>query len=253
MENKKVVNAMNADTIDLIQLAEVMWKKIWILIACFVVGCTIAASVTEFLITPQYEATATIYIFNKTTSITSLADIQMGNQLTVDFQIIAKTRDVIERVIAEEKLDTTYEKLVETIVVENPKDSHMLKITVRNPDAALATSISNALADILREQVADVMNTDKPSMVERAVVPVKPVSPVLKKNALWGGLLAFVTAAGIITMFFILDDSVKDEEDVQKYLGLTTLASIPYDKSVDRKNQTIERKSVFPFRKKNMR
>lgn len=229
--------ANEEDTIDLLQLGAALWKNIRTLILCFILGCTVAAAGTEFLITPQYEAVSTIYIFNKTTSITSLADIQMGNQLTVDFQIIAKTRDVVERVIEEQNLDTTYENLVDTITISNPSDSHMLTITVRNPDALLAASISNNLADILREQVAEVMNTDKPSMVERAIIPTKPISPSLTKNTLMGGTILLVLAAGVVTVLFLMDDTIKDEEDVEKYLGLVTLAAIPYDKSVDSKGQ----------------
>ncbi len=249
MESGRAMNIENEDTIDLLELAGVLWQKIWILIVCFMAGCTIVATVTEFLITPQYESTATIYIFNKTTSITSLADIQMGNQLTVDFQIIAKTRDVIERVIEEQNLDTTYEELVETITVENPSDSHMLTITVRNPDAVLATSISNALAEILREQVADVMSTDKPSMVERAVIPIEPVSPSLIKNTLVGGLVALILAGGVITVLFLMDDTVKNGEDVKKYMELVTLAEIPYDKTVEKKVHSNKQKKAFSKRK----
>lgn len=221
------------DTIDLLEIGRLLLSRIWILILCLVVGAGVAGAGTKLFITPQYEATSMVYIYSKTTSITSLADLQIGTQLTVDFQIIAKTREVVESVIDELGLNSTYEELVNKINVSNPSGSRILKITVRDPKPARAAAISNALAKELKARVAEVMNTDEPSMVEEAVAPKKPVSPSTTKNAALGGLGLAVLAAAIIIVQYLLDDTIKTEDDVKKYLGLNVLAVIPYVKEAD--------------------
>lgn len=215
--------------IDLVEIFHVLMRKIWVIIASVVVGAVLVGCVTKFFVTPQYQATSMIYILGKTTSISSAMDLQLSRQLTVDFEILAKSRPVIENVIDELGLDEKYEEFIEPIVVENPQDSSILKVIVENPDPVLAKDIANALADATAEQVANVMVTDKPSKVEEAVVAEHPVSPNVLKNSVLGGLAGAVLSIAIILVLFLLDDTIKTEEDVKKYLGLNTLAAIPED------------------------
>lgn len=214
------------DSIDLMELAQVLLRRGWALVLALVIGASAAGIFTKLFVTPQYQATSMIYVYSKSTSITSLADLQIGSQLAVDFQIVATTREVMESVIESVGLNTTYDKLLNTIDITNPSGSHILEIKVKNPDPQLAADISNALADELRARIASVMNTDEPSMVSRATVPVRPVSPSVKKNAALGGLALFVLLAGIFVVAYLLDDTIKDEEDVRNYLGLNVLGEV---------------------------
>jgi capsular polysaccharide biosynthesis protein len=217
--------------IDLGEIVFVLLHKAAILIASLLAGAVLAFGVTKLLITPQYTASSMIYIFTKTTSITSLADLQIGSQLTVDFQTLGTSRPVVEQVIRELNLDTTYEELLSTITITNPTNSRILKISVENPDPKLAADISNAMAESLSDRVAEVLNTDKPSTVEQAVVPDKPSSPSTKKNTAIGALLGLIAAAAVVLLQHFMDDTIKNEEDVRKYLGLNTLAAVPLEHS----------------------
>ena len=231
MEEKRE-QAAYSDGIDLMEMGMVLLHHWWMLVIGLLVGGILAGCYTVFAITPMYKASSTIYIFNKTTSITSLSDIQLGSQLTVDFQIIAKSREVMEAVIDDCDLKMSVGALSGSVTVTNPTDSHMLTITATNANPELAARIANSLADILRQQVADVMNADKPSTVERAVVPSSPSSPSLTGNIEKGALAGLALVLVFLVVRFLLDDTISTEEDVRKYLGLNTLASIPYDKAL---------------------
>lgn len=127
-------------------------------------------------------------------------------------------------------LHTTYEKLNKAIELENPTDSHILKIHVTDKDPKLAKEISNAMAEAVADNISTLMSTDKPSIVERAIVSKKPSSPSLIKNTAMGGAVGALAAMGIIIARYLLDDTIKTEEDVRKYLQMNTLASIPLEK-----------------------
>ena len=221
--------------IDLVEIFHVLWHRIWLLVLAAVIGAAAVGIATKLFVTPLYTASSTIYVFSKSTSITSIADLQISNQLTGDFQFIATTRETINAVIDELNLDTTYGALVKTISVTNPSSTHMLTVKVTNPDPKLAADISNTLSDVIREQIADIMNTDMPSSVERAVVPTSPSSPSLTRNAAIGGiaLLAIVVAA--ILIHYFADDTITTEEDIRRYLGINVLGAIPFERSVSDK------------------
>ena len=97
--------------IDLGEIFHLLMNKLWIIVLCFIIGATLAFGGTKLLITPKYSASSMIYILTKTTSVTSLADIQMGTRLTADFEILATSRPVLEEVIEKLNLDYTYEEL----------------------------------------------------------------------------------------------------------------------------------------------
>ena len=216
--------------IDLVEVFQLMLKRWWLIIGCAVVFAAAAFGYTKLFVTPQYEASSMIYILSKTTSISSALDLQLGKQLTVDFETLGTSRPVVEKVIDELGLDTEYETLVRSITVSNPTDTQILKISARNTDPVLARDISNAMSDATAEQIATVMVTDKPSTVEEAVVPKQPISPSVKKNTLHAGLAGAVLVMAVILLTYLLDDRIKSEEDIAKYLELNTLASIPLNK-----------------------
>ena len=229
-------------TVDLMELGRVIWNNIWVVIIGIVVGAVMAFIVTKVFITPKYQATSTIYILSKSTSITSLADLQIGSQLAGDFEIIATTRELLDKVSDELGLDMTYEDLIKEIKVTNPSNSHMLQIIVTDSSPEQAALISNTLADELREEIADIMNTDRPSTVERAVVPDKVYSPSTVRNTILGAIVLALLTMAVLVVRHISDDTIKDDEDIRKYLELDTLAQFPLMKGQTTKTKTKQKK-----------
>lgn len=223
--------------IDLLEIARLLWRKAWIIILCLVVGAGIAGGYTKFLVTPQYTASSMIYVLGESTSITSIADVQVGTELTGDFTTLAKSRPALEGVIDELDLDMNYEELSQIVTIENLTDTHILKISATDPDPEMAKEISNAMAQSTAETIASVMATEKPSIAEKAITPNEPSSPNLMKNLMMGGLLGMILAIAVIVVRFLMDDTIKTEEDVKKYLGLNTLASLPVEKGLKRKGK----------------
>lgn len=224
MDNKNI----EEDSIDLLELVKALWKRVSWLIVAFAIGATVSILYTMNFTTPTYRASAMIYVYGKSTSVSTLADLQIGSQLTTDFRIIAKTREVINAATESIGLDMPYEDVVERVSITNPTDSRILQIHVVDTDPERACNLCNALANQLRIRIADVMNTDEPSLVQSAIVPTDPISPNMYRNALLGGFALFAIVAGIIVVMFIMDDTIKTEGDVEKYLKQNVIAVVPY-------------------------
>lgn len=232
MENNFEELFVEDDEIDLLEIFFVLKNHLLAIILCLVIGAGVALSYTMFLLQPMYTSSSMIYIFSKTTSVTTALDLQIGSQLTVDFEILGTSRPVLEKVIKDLDLATDYGALLHTVTVENPKDSRIIKITVTNPDPQLACDIANSLAANLAARVAEVIDTEKPSSVEDAVPALRPSSPSKARNTAMGGIVGMLIAISFILVRYFSDMSIRDEDDVRKYLNLGTLASVPFEKSI---------------------
>ena len=106
--------------IDLLELLGEFRRKIWIILGIIILFGGVSGAFSAFVLTPQYESTAMVYILSKETTLTSLADLQIGSQLTKDYKIIVTSRRVLNQVIEDMELNLTYKELVEKVTIDNP-------------------------------------------------------------------------------------------------------------------------------------
>ncbi|MEW4410971.1 Wzz/FepE/Etk N-terminal domain-containing protein [Clostridium sp. AN503] len=213
--------------IDLLELLSAFRRRFWMILLALVIGGGLAGAFSYFVLTPQYTSTAMVYILSKETTLTSLADLQIGSQLTKDYKIIVTSRPVLEDVAQDLGLGLTYKELKEKIKIDNPSDTRILSITAEDPDPFLAKQIADNVARTSSEYIGDIMEMVPPKLIEDGQIPVEKTSPSNTRNALLGALAAVVLVCGVITIEVIMNDTVRSEEDVTKYLGLTVLASVP--------------------------
>lgn len=119
--------------IDLLELLGEFRRKIWIILGTIILFGSAAGAFSAFVLTPQYKSTAMVYILSKETTLTSLADLQIGSQLTKDYKIIVTSRRVLNQVIEDMELNLTYKELVEKVTIDNPQDTRILSISVEDP------------------------------------------------------------------------------------------------------------------------
>ena len=246
MEN--LINDNEEIEIDLFGLFMELKRKFW-LILCVTILCTGAVGAfSAFVLTPQYTSTAMVYSLSKETTLTSLADLQIGSQLTKDYKIIVTSRPVLEDVIASLEMDTTYKDLKKKINIDNPADTRILSISATDPDPQMAKTIADKIASTASDYIGDIMEMVPPKLIEDGEVPLQKTSPSNTRNALLGGLAGMLLVCGLITVRVVLNDTVRTEEDVTRYLGLSVLAAVP-----QRKGETPEDKEAMVSSKSHSR
>ncbi|MGI6006245.1 MAG: YveK family protein [Ruminococcus sp.] len=227
--------------IDLGGLLRELIRRWWMFAIAAIIGGLLALIGTIVMITPQYESKAMLYILSKTTSVTSFADFQLSTELTADFEVIATSKPVIdgavERIQEEDGMTLTREQIQNMIQVTNETDTRILVITARDTDPSRACVVANAVAAETADQMAYIMQSDPPTTVEEAEVADSPVSPSIKKNTAMGILTGILLVALYLTVLYIRNDNIKNQEEVEKYLGLNTLAVIPVRKVKKRENE----------------
>lgn len=161
--------------IDLFELFMELKRKIWVILGVAVLCAGAAGAFSAFVLTPQYTSTAMVYILSKETTLTSLADLQIGSQLTKDYKIIVTSRPVLEDVIEGLELNTTYKDLKKKITIDNPADTRILSISVMDPDPQMAKAIADKVAATASDYVGDIMEMVPPKLIEDGEVPLLTV------------------------------------------------------------------------------
>ena len=229
--------------IDLLQLWNAVRHRIWLVLLAGSIVADIAFAITKFLITPMYSSSATMLVVTKETTLSSLADLQLGSQLTNDYEIMITSRPVLQEAIEELGLEISYKRLRNMITISNPNDSRMLIISTLQADPELAKNVVDTVAEISSEYIAEKMEVTAPKIIEEGEVPIFQSSPNLLRNTAIGGMLGILAAVFLICVAVILNDSIQTEDDIERYLQLPVLAVVP-DKSGSSRKSAGRKKSA---------
>ena len=216
-------------TIDLGELLRVLLSKIHIIVLAAILMALVAFVGTKLFVTPMYTSVTKMYVLAKddnNTSSTS-SNLTAGSMLTKDYMELVKSRPVLEKAISVLNLKMEPEQLAGMITAETPTDTRIMSISVQSSNPKQAKEIADAVRDAVSVQIKEIMSVDSVNTVEEGNLPTSPSSPNTMKNMMLGAVLGFIIAVGIITLIYMLDDTIKTPEDVENYLGLNVLTSIP--------------------------
>lgn len=234
--------------IDLRELFFALVRKWWFIFLCFVITVGTTYAVTFYYIIPVYEAETTLFLGKEKDSIGGItfSDLQIGNQLIVDYREIIKSNLVSEEVIEKLSLEMDIKTFKERVEVTTIKDSRIFKISFQSTDPYLAADVANALAQVIMEKAAEIIDVKNVSIIDVAQVPLEPIKPDKVKNmaiAAAAGLLAGVL---IVILLEFIDNTFKKPEDIEKKLGAKVIGSIPqfegYKKNRKQKHQYLSNK-----------
>ena len=199
--------------IDLVEIFYLFWGHAIQIILCAILGGLLAFGYTRFLVTPLYQAEAKLYMVSASAgSMISISDLQLGSQLTSDYQQLMVSRPLLEDVIDSLDLNMGYGTLKGMISSSDPK---------------LSCDIANELVDQAVVYLPRVMECDEPNVVERAVIPGGASSPNYARNVFLGVAAGIVICCAVILIRFLVNDTFVTADDLARRFGIQPLASIP--------------------------
>ncbi len=230
--------------INLGELFAVLFSRAFLIVSCGVFFALAGLFISKFVLHPVFDSTTKIYILNKEENQTvTYSDVQISTQLTQDYAELIKSRYVLEEVIQRLNLiDMDYDDLSDVLKVDTPSDTRIVAITVRDEDPLMAMQIANCIREVASEHIESVMDIDAINVAETANVPMEKSGPSTLRWTIIAGFLGGVVAAFFVILGYLLDDTIKSNDDVERYLGLSTLALVPLtteetDKKKTKKNK----------------
>ncbi len=244
------MNSKNEEIeIDLWEILMLVLRHLPMVISVTIAGGLIVGLYSVYALTPKYTSTAKMYILTNSSTMISLSDLQVGSNLANDYEELITSRPVVEQVAENLDLDIAYEGLLGCVSVTKRENTRIIWIQVTYPDPVLAKEIANEFANVSQKRLTQIMQIDEPTIAEEAVEAKRPSSPNNKRNALLGAIIGLMLAVGFLVVRNILDDTMRSADDVEKFLRLNTLASIPEEGGTDNSEKKSRRKKLWGVRK----
>lgn len=221
--------------IDLRQVLSVVISKLAIIIIVGVIFGLATFVYTKFFVRPTYVSQASLYVLNKqnANSTTTYSDLQSSTQLTQDYMVLVKSRTVLEKVIDELGINMSYGELYQMITVNNKTNTRILDISVAGHDQYQVKEIAEKVAVISGDSICSIMQIEKCDVFDHAVVPAGPSAPNITRNVLIAVVIGMILTIAVVVVRFLLNDTITTSDDVERYLGLSTLALIPFSEELD--------------------
>ena len=227
--------------IDLRELFFVLLDK-WHLIFLSGLMCALIGLLAAmFLIPEKFESKTSIYIYEQQKESISYSDLQISTVLTKDYEVLIKGRAVLEKVIEKLELNCSYGAINSMVKVRVPDSTRIVEIIVETTDPYLSKDIADAVREVASETIKSVMGVDAVNVVETANLPEGKSSLSASKCAILGGILGCVTTVGILMILFLINDTIRSQEDVEKHLGLAVLGTIPLSERLEENEKRREK------------
>lgn len=234
-------------SINLLEIARVLWKNILIIALVAVLVGGLAFGYTAFMVDPQYEATASLYVNNSNFSLgntnisISSSDLNASSSLVSVYLYILDSRATMEEVIKEAELAYTPEELRKMISSEGISNTGAFEVTVTSTIPAETELIANTIAKILPDRISEIVDGTSVRIVDYAIIPASRSSPNIIKNTAIGILAGGFLSAGWVALRSLMDDRSKvmiaSADDLHKlYPNIMVLASVPDMRMSEKKN-----------------
>ena len=223
-ENREVVE------INLKRVFYVLWRRFWAILLVGAIFGAIALSYALFFITPTYSAKAQLYVNNNYVGSPgfSSSQISAAQSLADTYMVIMVSHNVLDDVAQRTGLGYSYAQIRKMISAAAINETEVFEVRVTCTNYQHAAIIANAIADVLPDKIAAVVEGSSVRVVDRAIENPNPVGPNYGKYLLLGLTLGVILAAMIIVVADIMDKSISSEEYLrQAYANVPLLAVIP--------------------------
>ena len=222
---------MSGIDIDLQGLLRAYLHKWWIILICLVLGAAAAFGITYQFVTPMYQARISIYVNNNKSSenkeYLSSADLSASQRLVNTYVSIAKSERVLEIISNNLNGEYSVQWLNKAISASQLNDTEIFCIYVLHEDPSEAARIANTAAEVAPGEIAQIIEGTSAQVVDRAKVPTTRYSPSYERMALLGGALGVFLALVFLTIHYLSDTRIKNENDLTTLYPLPVLGRIP--------------------------
>lgn len=211
------------DFVDLIFATIRRWKLI-VLIAIPIVLAGIFFAATRPTV---YTATVTMMVTNpEETTTMGGANLEVSNNLIVTYTQLAKSKDIMARVISKYDLPDSPEGLASKITISPVSETSFLKISYKNSEPQLTVPVINEIANEFIYKIAQVVRLRNISILENATSAYQ-----LPKNRgiiiIASIILGLGLGCGVAGLIELVYRKLRKSSDIEKVLGVKMLGMIP--------------------------
>ncbi len=215
---------------DLREYARVLFKRGWVIVLIALIGGLGAIAFSKIQ-QPIYRSTITLTA--RPTRPSDYGQTLAIKNLVMQYSRELQTKSLAQKVIDQLQLDIPAEKFLSEVNVSAQEDTLMLQVEVKDPMPDNAARIAQTLAEtyVVQHQQENLQIDQQDRILVNILDNATPpalFSPQTKINALAGGILGGLVGAFVVFLLEFLQSAyVRSSDDVERYLGMTVLGSIP--------------------------
>ena len=261
-ENKR--NESQNFEIDLVALLKEIVKKLWlILLVGLIVGGAVYVGAKVF-IKPTYRSGFTAYVNNKqgkqTTDYLTSSDVNAAKLLVLTYQSIIKSNNILTAAAESIGVDSPYESLAKKVSAEVKDDTEIISVYVVDTDPQFAYEYAQAIAKTAPAYMAQIVEGSSMKIIDVPEYSEKRYKPSYLKFGLIGFLIGALLVIIFIVVRYFMDDTIKNESEIESKFALPILGVIPditkaSNKSSDyyyyEQNNKTERVNISESERKN--
>ncbi|TQJ33611.1 polysaccharide biosynthesis tyrosine autokinase [Arthrobacter sp. SLBN-122] len=252
------------DLTDYLAILRVYWKAV----VAFTLLATLAAAGWTVLQPKVYSSDSSGIVVTPGSDNVSLAlaGDSLAKAKVKNYESVAKSRLVADRVIQSLDLKTSADALLGSITVKVPLDTAEIKVTAQSTDPATAQRVADAWVNGLAAQVeaietapatdsagqanggaqasagsqADAATAVRVLPLGKAVLPVSPTSPNTKLNLALGALVGLALGVAYALVRRHLDRRIRKAADIERLFGVPVIGTLPVDHRLDGKSTIVD-------------
>jgi len=206
-------------------------KKLWLIILITVSAVGIAALISFLVIKPTYQASTTIIVGKPELSgggSSQFTDVMMYQNLGKTYSEIAQSTLVAKGAYDRLSTKVPVAQIKNAITVTQESGTQILLISVKGKSPEEAYNITNAVSDAFKDSAKQVFPTggDIVSM-DGAAKTETPIGPNKTLNMAIAFFIGLMVSVGIVFLLEYLDNTIKTEYDIEKYVQLPILGILP--------------------------
>ena len=204
-------------------------SKMALILAAALAAGILGWGVSAFFLTPRYVASVNMIVNTRTevSGVITSDNISSAENLVDTYAIIIKSNKVLNEVIKQLNLNTTFEELYENVTVSAINDTQVMKIAVEHVERARARQIVEAIVQIAPDMVKDAVEAGSCKVVSDVHMEKDPVFPNVKMITLLAAVMGMMLTVCVVVLKELLNDFIVDDLDVERKLGIPVLGIIP--------------------------
>ncbi|WP_018768747.1 polysaccharide biosynthesis tyrosine autokinase [Arthrobacter sp. 162MFSha1.1] len=241
------------DLAEYLNILRVYWKAI----VAFTLLATLAAAGWTVLQPKVYSSDSSGIVVTPGSDNVSLAlaGDSLAKAKVKNYESVAKSRLVADRVIQALDLKTTADALLGSISVKVPLDTAEIRVTAQSTDPATAQRVADAWVNGLAAQVEAIETAPSPDAagsspsaetavrvlpLGKAVLPTSPTSPNTKLNLALGALVGLALGVAYALIRRHLDRRIQKAADIERLFGVPVIGTLPVDHRLDGKSTIVD-------------
>lgn len=206
-----------------------LMKRALLISLSTLVGLSLVYMVTRYGISPDYTASAQMYVSTDDSKQTTanLSELDYAQKVVTTYINFLQTKVFYKEVLSISDLDYSIAELRSMTTMRSVNNTEIFEISVTSKDPNDSYALVKAMQDLAPEMIRNIKSKAEISVVDPVELPTAPSGPNVLLNTLVGAILGFMAAFLASVLWEVVNVNIKNQDDLICRYNIPVLGVIP--------------------------